>query len=238
MTTTTRPAIKLWQVIVFGLLCVLALGFLAVRWLNNAEMRPVAVNPEGLSDIEVAVIEKSIEPIGGVQFFSADLASIHQAVSELSWVESARVYRDWNQGVTVSVVPRVAVANFGSEQMLDANGVVFTPANPKAVSNPKLIYVHGRSSESEQIMRQVRQINTWFTPLNMRVRDLILTPRKTWVIVFDNGIRAVVDHEDTEQKLYNLSIQLSSALAKDLNKIQSVDLRYKNGFAIAYKHKA
>lgn len=237
MTAATRPTIKLWQVIVFGLLCVLVLGFLAVRWINNAQFYPVGVNPDGLSDVEVAAIEQSVEPIGGVQFFSADLALIHQEVSKLSWVESVKVYRDWQHGVMVSVVPRVAVANFGSEQMLDANGAVFTPADKKAVGNPKLIYVHGRPSESNEIMQQVRQINTWFTPLNMRVRDLILTPRKTWVIVFDNGIRTVVDHDNTEQKLYNLSVQLSSTLAKDLPKIQSVDLRYKNGFAIAYKHK-
>ena len=40
------------------------------------------------------------------------------------------------------------------------------------------------------------------------------------------------------KKLYNLAIQLQSALANDFGRIDSVDLRYKNGFAIAWRNQA
>ena len=77
-----------------------------------------------------------------------------------------------------------------------------------------------------------------YAPLDVQVQDLILTPRQTWIIRFNNGMRIMVDHEDAEQKLYNLAIQLQSALANDFGRIDSVDLRYKNGFAIAWRNQA
>lgn len=39
------------------------------------------------------------------------------------------IRRDWQQGLIVKVVPRQAVAKFGSERLVDANGVVYTPAD-------------------------------------------------------------------------------------------------------------
>lgn len=232
-----RPQFQPWQINVFGVLFLAVIVAVLLYFSNTAEYRAIQIEPSNLTDAEVASLEKAVEPLGKVQFFGADLSAIHRVVSELSWVGSANVYRDWDKGVMVSVKPRIPVANFGSEQMLDASGVVYTPADPKAVMDKSLANLYSRPKEAVNVMRQMRRINTWFAPLNLHAVDMILTPRQTWVIVFDNGLRVVVDHEDTEQKLYSLSVQLSGQLKPEVAKIASVDLRYKNGFAIAYKHR-
>ena len=56
----------------------------------------------------------------------------------------------------------------------------------------------------------------------------------TWLIRFDNGLRVIVDNENTAQKLLNLSQLLGNQLKNRRDDIQSVDLRYKNGFTIAW----
>lgn len=233
--STKTARIKPWQLQVFAVVCVAIVVSVLIYLANNAKPNPIGIDPTGLSEQEVAALSAAVAPLGNVQFFGANLSAIHQSVSALSWVESASVYRDWNQGIMVSAKPRIAVANFGSEQMLDGNGVVFTPADPKAVMNKSLANLYSRPSEALDVMRQMRRINGWFAPLNLHAVDMILTPRQTWVVVFDNGMRVIVDHEDTEQKLYQLSIQLASNLKTDLPKITSVDLRYKNGFSVSYK---
>lgn len=232
-----KPKFKPWQINLFGVLFLAAILAVLLYFSNTAEYRAIKIDPSNLTDAQLASLEGVVEPLGEVQFFGADLASIHRAVSELSWVGSATVYRDWNQGVMVFAKPRIPVANFGSEQMLDGNGVVYAPADPKSVMDKSLANLYSQPNEAENVMRQMRRINTWFAPLGLHAVDMILTPRQTWVIVFDNGLRVVVDHEDTEQKLYNLSVQLSGNLKSEVSQISSVDLRYKNGFAIAYKHK-
>ena len=56
----------------------------------------------------------------------------------------------------------------------------------------------------------------------------------TWLIRFDNGLRVIVDNEGTAQKLLNLSQLLGNQLSARRDNIQSIDLRYKNGFTIAW----
>lgn len=237
MSDVNKKRINLtwWQRLLLLVLCLVVFLWLGIKTINNAKLYPIQVNPNGLSDIEVLAIEQALSQIGKVQFLTADLAKIHHEVDRLSWVENASVARTWNQGILVSAVPRVAIANYGSNQMLDANGVAFEPADPQAVMDAKLAYLYGRNEEAVLVMQQMQKINNWFAPINLQAKDLILTPRRTWIVVFNNGMRAVVDYEDTEQKLYNLSVQLTRNFSEDIPKIQSVDLRYKNGFAITYK---
>lgn len=231
-------AFKPWQSALIILLMIAVFGFLAVYLLKNETAKPVAIASQGLSVAQQASLQQAIKPLGGVRFFSADLAQIHHKISQLSWVETASVYRDWQQGVVVSVIPRKAVANFGSDRLVDANGVVFQPADSTQLMDSRLINLQGRDTEAMQIMQRLKRINAWYAPLGVHVQDLILTPRQTWIVRFDNGMRIMVDHEDTEQKLYNLALQLQSSLASDFPKIDSVDLRYKNGFAIAWRNQA
>lgn len=231
-------AFKPWQSALIILLLIAVFGFLAVYLLKNETVKPVVITAQNLSAAQHTALQQAVEPMGGVRFFSADLSQIHDKISQLSWVESASVYRDWQKGVVVSVTPRKAVANFGSDQLVDANGVVYQPADGAQLMDTRLVNLHGRDTEAIQIMQKLKRINTWYAPLGVHVQDLILTPRQTWIVRFDNGMRIMVDHENTEQKLYNLALQLQSSLASDFPKIDSVDLRYKNGFAIAWRTQA
>ncbi|VEG12116.1 cell division protein FtsQ/DivIB [Moraxella cuniculi] len=230
-----RLILRPWQSVLMTLLVVVLLGFLLNYAIKNSESKPIVIESKQLSVAQLQALQKVVQPIGSVQFFASDLSQIHQAISQLSWVQDASVYRDWNRGVVVSVIPRKAVANFGSDRLLDASGVVYQPADDAQLMDARLVNLHGRADESTQIMQKLKRVNAWFLPLGIYVQDLILTPRQTWIIRFNNGMRVMVDHEDTEQKLYNLAMQLQSTLADDLPKIDSVDLRYKNGFAIAWR---
>ncbi len=230
-----RIAFKPWQSAVIGLLLLMLFGFLAVYLLRNESTKPIDIERGQLSTAQLESLQAVTTPLGGVQFFGADLTGIYQAVSQLTWVGDARVYRDWHRGVVVSVTPRQPIANYGSSHLLDASGVVYTPADMNELMNTKLINLHGREDDAVAIMRKLRQVNTWFEPLGIHAQDLILTPRRTWIVRFNNGMRVIVDHENTEQKLYSLSMQLQNNLAKEVKRIGSVDLRYKNGFAVAWR---
>lgn len=225
-----------WQSAIATVLAVFLIGFLLLNILQKRPAQPIVIDEKNLSSAEIEAMQAVVASLGDVQFFSADLAHIHQTVSTLSWVENVDVYRDWYQGVLVVVTPRKAVAKFGSRQLLDASGVVFEPVDKDKLLSKNMIRLQGSSDESRAIMRQLYRINMWFAPLNMSVDDLILTPRQTWIIRFNNGLRVVVDREDTEQKLYNLPKILQKQYKSQISSIQSIDLRYKNGFVIAWKN--
>lgn len=234
------PSVRPWYVTVLFLVVVVAifmLAFNAFHWAKDLS-KALVIEQQNLSTTQVQALQRATKAFEAVKFFDVDLQEIHRAVSALSWVESAKVSRDWRHGVRVSVVPRKAVANFGSGHLVDANAVVFVPADDKDLMNPKLSNVYGETEQAGEIMQRMRQVNTWFASQKLMTDDIILTPRQTWVIRFNNGLRVIVDHEHTEQKLYTLATLLNTSLAKDLPNMQSVDLRYKNGMAIAWKQQA
>lgn len=234
--TIKKPTIKTWQMSLLALLVLVVAVFFGMRAVSQAPAKPLVIDPQNLTQTQLTSLQSAVAPIGEVRFFSADLTAIQHLVSQLSWVESASVKRDWQEGVVVSVVPRQAVANFGSQHLLDASGQVFVPADEHELMDRSLVHLYSsHSKDAGEMMKQMRQINEWFAPLGMTAQDVTLTSRQTWLIRFDNGLRVIVDHENTEQKLFGLSTLLQSSLAADLPKIQSVDLRYKNGFAIAWK---
>lgn len=72
-------------------------------------------------------------------------------------------------------------------------------------------------------------------PLGLKVEEVILTPRMTWLFRFDNGLRVLVDKDSTSEKLYQLSILLMHQLKPRLPNIQTIDLRYKNGMTLTWK---
>lgn len=224
-----------WKSAFITVIVVLVVGFLTINSIQNKPSKPIVIDDSNLSLAEVQTLASVLSSVGEVQFFSADLDAIRDEVTKLSWVERADVSRDWYRGVVVSVVPRKAIANFGSKQMVDANGQVFVPVDTSTLMNAHLTTLHGHETMAFDIMTQMNRINTWFEPLGIQIKELNLTPRQTWVIRFNNDLRVVVDRENTDQKLYNLPKILFGHYKDKLSQIQSVDLRYKNGFVIAWK---
>ena len=162
----------------------------------------------------------------------ADLQSYLAKLETVDWVGQVDVRRDWQQGIVVNVVPRQAVAKFGSERLVDANGTVFKPADSNDLNNASLMQLQGDSQNAVVMMQQIKQVSDWFMPLGMKIEEVIVTPRMAWLFRFDNGLRVLVDNDNTSEKLYRLSIMLQNQLKPQLKTLQTVDLRYKNGMAI------
>lgn len=225
-----------WRLAFITIVILFIIGCLATWAAADSPAKSITVaNSSHLNTKELEALQSAIQPFGAVQFFGADLRAIHTNVAKLSWVERVDVSRNWYQGVTVSVTPRKAIANFGSGHMVDANGVVFVPADKSQLMNDSLVTLKGYPEQATQIMTQMQRINTWYAPLGVKVTDLILTPRQTWVVEFDNNFKVVVDHENTEQKLYNLSVDLVNHYQERFSELYSADLRYHNGFVLQLK---
>ena len=167
-------------------------------------------------------------------FFISDWKALRDITTGLAWVDQVSISRDWQKGIVVTVLPKQAVANFGTERLVDATGNVFVPADSRDLTQEDFATLQGNMTQAPVIMQQMQQVNDWYAPLGLQVADIILSPRMTWLIRFDNGLRIIVDNENTAQKLLNLSQLLGNQLKNRRDEMQSVDLRYKNGFTITW----
>lgn len=242
MSDKTRRPKSSFQVptLVRYLFTLLALGILLLilmmggKALRDAPPAAIHVSTQGLTASQYQAIQHIMSQQKVSGFFTSDLQVLRDITIGLAWVDHVSVQRDWQRGIVIKALPKQAVANFGTERLVDAKGAVFVPADNRELMQSQFATLQGEMTQAPVIMQQMQQINAWYAPLDMRVEDIILSPRMTWLVRFDNGLRVIVDNENTAQKLLNLSQLLGNQLSARRDNIQSIDLRYKNGFAIAW----
>ena len=215
---------------------VLAAGvFGFYRVMTDAQI--AALNVVGVrSDAERSQVLAHVSPAVTENYFTSDLRVIRDRALELSWVDRVVVSRAWPNAIRVRVMPRNAIARWGTGRLLSDSGDVFTEVAPRNYQNLPLL--HGPVSQSKMMMRRYNEINQLFLPAGIRLKELYLTERMTWFMQFDSGLRIIVDQDQTMSKLQRLSHLAHNDLKPVWPNIAAIDLRYRNGLAIQWKNAA
>jgi cell division protein FtsQ len=195
-----------------------------------AQLQVVGTN----SDLENQQLQQHLSPIIQDNYFTSDLERIRDQALTVSWVDRVVVSRAWPNAIRVRVMPRHAIARWGTGRLLSDNGDVFSEAVVKTHLNLPLL--HGPVSQSKMMMRRYNEINQLFHPANLRLKELYLTERMTWFMQFDSGLRIIVDQDQTMTKLQRLSQLAQNDLKPMWSNISAIDLRYRNGLSIQWKN--
>lgn len=186
------------------------------------------------SAIENQLLMQQLAPTVTANYFTADLEKIRDQALQVSWVDRVVVSRAWPDGIKVRVMPRHAIARWGTGRLLSDDGDVFAEAVVK--NHPGLPMLHGPLSQSKVMMRRYNEINQLFVPSGLRLKELYLTERMTWFMQFDTGLRIIVDQDQTMSKLQRLSQLAQTDLKAVWPNIVAIDLRYRNGLSIQWKN--
>ena len=186
------------------------------------------------SALESKQLTRYLTPVVKENYFTSDLEKIRDQALQLSWVDRVVVSRAWPNTIRVRVMPRHAIARWGTGRLLSDSGEVYTEVQVK--DHTKLPILHGPLSQSKMMMRRYNEINQLFLPANLRLKDLYLTERMTWFMQFDSGLRVIVDQDQTMSKLQRLSYLAETDLKPVWSKISAIDLRYRNGISIQWKN--
>ncbi len=186
------------------------------------------------SAIENQLLMQQLAPAVTANYFTADLEKIRDQALQVSWVDRVVVSRAWPDGIKVRVMPRHAIARWGTGRLLSDDGDVFAEAVVK--NHPGLPMLHGPLSQSKVMMRRYNEINQLFVPSGLRLKELYLTERMTWFMQFDTGLRIIVDQDQTMSKLQRLSQLAQTDLKAVWPNIVAIDLRYRNGLSIQWKN--
>ena len=186
------------------------------------------------SALESKQLTRYLTPVVKENYFTSDLEKIRDQALQLSWVDRVVVSRAWPNTIRVRVMPRHAIARWGTGRLLSDSGEVYTEVQVK--DHTKLPILHGPLSQSKMMMRRYNEINQLFLPADLRLKDLYLTERMTWFMQFDSGLRIIVDQDQTMSKLQRLSYLAETDLKPVWSKISAIDLRYRNGISIQWKN--
>lgn len=87
------------------------------------------------SDAEQRQVMLHVAPMVQNNYFTSDLEQIRDRALELSWVDRVVVSRAWPNAIRVRVMPRHAIARWGTGRLLSDSGDVFAEVTREIINN-------------------------------------------------------------------------------------------------------
>ena len=165
-------------------------------------------------------------------FLSLDLAGLRARIAALDWVDSVRVTRAWPDVVRVRVTEQQAAARWGEAGLLNVRGELFTEnARHLYAELPQLSGPPGTEAEVARLYLTVRGR---LADANLSLAALRLDARGAVEIVLGPGQVIKLGNRDLDARLERLFTVVAPTLAEELARVDYIDLRYTNGFAVGW----
>ena len=233
----------------FLIRCFIAMACIAILvWLSQRPvfvLRQVWVEPvagETLSHIKKSLVKQQVlETVQG-NFFSVKLEGVKRGFESMPWVRHANVRRVWPNGLVISIEEQKPFGTWSgtqSNQLMNTHGELFTGRVSEVSDSVTLIDFDGPEDSSQEVMRLYKKANIWFKAWDADVKSLSLSERYAWHVKLSNGMKIEFGREEensdktlTEDRIARLFKYWPQVQEKWANRVDAIDLRYANGFAV------
>ncbi len=222
----------LWPVLLAGL--ALATFQLADKVVPFVD-RPISkINVHGeLSPANQQVIQQLLAPYAGTSFFAVDMLSLRSELEQMPWISRVEVRRVWPDQIMVSLEEQLPVARWGDGALLNNSGEAFTPR--ELTNYQGLPLLQGPQRAQAQVMQQYQILSQMLRPLGFSITRLELRERGSWFVSTAQGVELLLGRDHLVEKVQNFVAIYNKALKDKVANIASVDMRYPNGLAVAWR---
>lgn len=181
-------------------------------------------------------------------FFSLNVDQLRaDLLAKLPWVKSVSVRKVWPDKLLLKIIEHKPVARWLSveknsdlneTQLLSQNGIVFNPVltDKQERQFAQMTLLTGTNSNAEKVLTNCVQINKKLKQLGLAVKQCGMNERRSWKLKLslNNDLDLKLGKEKIIQKLERFINVFSGQLKQYLSSIESVDLRYSNGFSVKW----
>jgi cell division protein FtsQ len=160
-------------------------------------------------------------------FLTLDLAAVSASFQRLAWVRKANVRRLWPARLDVALEEHVPLARWAGAALVNTQGEVFQAAYDGAL--PEFIGPEGMARE---IAIQYRYFRSGLERIGETPVEVRVSPRHAWELKLESGVTLALGREQVEARLARFVAVHDRTLARLGRRVDYVDLRYSNGFAV------
>lgn len=153
-------------------------------------------------------------------------------LEQIDWVADAEIRRLWPLKLSVAITERRPVARLGEHALLDENGERFDPGGP---INRSLPLLSGPAGSESELLDRYREFSARLGTRSRALNELSLDPRGAWKLVLRDGTEIRLGADALAQRLERAVLALDRLADGAGTEIDYVDLRYPNGFAVAFR---
>ncbi len=178
-------------------------------------------------------VQKVLRPLVVTDYFSADVGRIHDAALALPWVDSVVVKRVWPDAIDIRIFEQEAVVRWGDDSLMNPRGELFRPKNIDAFMDLPLL--SGPAGSERRLLGILRQMREALAGHALSLAAFTVSERRSWQLTLDNGMHIKLGRMAPQEK-FQLLLQALPVLGQEtIAAIARVDMRYPNGFALAWK---
>ena len=183
--------------------------------------------------VSVEQIRTTVAAHMGRGYFDTDPTAVRTALAGLPWVEHVEVRKRWPDRIEVTLVEHRARAHWGEDRLLSDHGVLFvTPGASDVQGLPRL---SGPDDRVDEVIAFFESAQQQLAATGLSLEGARLTPRGSWSLHLKGGARIVVGRSAApEARIARLVRVLPQLLEGERRPFERIDLRYTNGFAIAW----
>jgi len=210
------------------------LGFYSLEKFNVFVNKPIEqlVIKGDFFYTDTAKIEKIIYSSANQSFVKEHLESIRQALVASPWIDDASLTRRWPNTLEVSIREHKAIARWGDTGFVNFRGELVKTTALDKLKNLPLLY--GADTDAAEVMRQYKTL----TPLLLNSRLAIDSLHKdilgVWQLTLSNDWQLVLGRNGLSEKVQTIAYVLSQKILRVDDAVNTIDMRYENGFAIAW----
>ena len=180
-------------------------------------------------------VEAALQGFIGEGFFSLDIHELQQAIRARSWTESVSVRRIWPDNLRVVIHEKKPVARWDAEHLLSDSARIYLADTAEFAHLP---LVHAANQSPTWVLREFYHLQARFESVDERLVTLRVDSRGAFDLELINGLQIKLGRADIDHKIDRLVNIYQQQILPRREQIERLDLRYSNGFAVAWKKEA
>lgn len=186
-----------------------------------------------LQQVAQATIRETIRPHVEAGFMGVDVDGVRADLETLPWVQRATVRRAWPDRLVVRVFEQQALARWGKDSLMNREGELFRPED--AHTWQELPLLRGPRDTQRTVAEKFLAMQEMLKPLGLNITHMSLNERRALSLRLDNGLQLGLGRADSDLRLLRFVQVFAQVIKPRVAKIDSIDLRYTNGFAVRWR---
>ncbi|MGB8517873.1 MAG: cell division protein FtsQ/DivIB [Gallionella sp.] len=178
---------------------------------------------------ELDVLQVVREKVHG-NFFTVDIEQLRMEIEKLPWVRRVEIRREFPDRLAIALEEHQAMARWNNDDLVNQQGEVFSAEVDSTHIMPNFI---GQPGESELVAQQYAQCNEQLAKVHLQATQIAESPRHSWQLKLNNGMVLELGSEQMQERLARFVTVYPYSLAAMQDAVKTVDLRYRNGFAVS-----
>lgn len=180
-------------------------------------------------------LRQIVAPLAHTGFFAVDLASIQASIQTIPWVAQVEVRRIWPGKLLIKITPEQAVARWNQNALLNKFGEILHFGPTSGVDQLPLFT--GPDRLAPAVLNYYQEASDLLTPISLRITEMDVDAGGNWSITLSNGINLRLGEQELLTRLRRFVKVYDKLIVEHVNQVKSIDLRYHDGIAVAWKDK-